>query len=652
VRWQHRVAAGLVGFLAWAASVAAPPSLPAPIPVQGFIVHLRQAAQNQALDAQATPKRQRALRVAQQRSDAVWRTLLADPALAGAARWRLRNIGSDQQLMLPQRALTSAEMTHWRTWLAMRPEVDWVVPNEREQRLQSQGPAPNDPLFAGLDQQWWLQPVAGRNSDPLSARLRGVPGVQTAWTLSTGRPETVVAVLDTGITAHPDLDSSRWWPGYDMVSDWDPVLNRGYANDGDGRDADPSDPGDWVSAADQQADPGRYADCSLQDSAWHGTLMAGLLAATTSNGLGVAGIDHASRLLPVRVAGKCGASVADIVDGMRWAAGLPVCQQWANADSGNCTAWAPLNAHPARVVNISFGNAQACNSAYQSAIDELWQRGVVVVAAAGNQAGAPTRPANCDKVVGVTALNRDGFKANYANFGPNLTVATVGGDDSSGLWGPLLNDGGLLTLNNSGARTPGVPGYGRAFGTSLAAPVVSGTLALMLALDPALDASALVQGLRASARPHVGSPWLPACSALNPGRCVCNSASCGAGILDSTQALVYAQTLAAGQTYVVPDWPNESIDNAEVRAAVALGPDREAAATTTPASPSGGTGGGALSAVALWALLALTTALMLTTGLMNELTTGLTRAGRQRVPRPAQLVQARQRAPKGDAKSR
>lgn len=629
-RWPAGLVAGWVGLMAWTLASAAP------APAQGFIVHLRQASPHQAVDSQAAPQRQRALRVAQQRTEGVWRALLADPTLSGVTRWQLRNIGSDQQLMLPERALTSAEMSHWRTWLAMRPEVDWVVPNEREQRLQSQLPAPNDPLFAGLDQQWWLQPVAGRNSDPLGARLRGVPGVQTAWGLGSGSAATVVAVLDTGLTVHPDLDSRRWWPGYDLVSDWDAGLGRGYANDGDGRDADPSDPGDWVSAADQQADPARYADCSLQDSAWHGTLMAGILAASTGNGLGVAGIDHASRLLPVRVAGKCGASVADIVDGMRWAAGLAVCQQWANAESGSgaCAVWAPVNPHPARVVNISFGNAQPCNSAYQSAVDELWQRGVVVVAAAGNQAGAPTRPANCDKVVGVTALNRDGFKANYANFGPNLTVATVGGDDSNGLWGPLLGDGGLLTLNNSGTHAPGVPGYGRGYGTSLAAPVVSGTLALMLALDPALDASSLVQGLRVSARPHVGSPWLPACSALNPGRCVCSSSSCGAGILDSTQALAYALARAAGQDYRAPAWPAESIDNVEVRAAVALGPDREVAATTPGATTTGSTGGGALSGAALWGLFTLLLAL----GTL----------GRRR----PQLLQARQRWPRGESSRR
>jgi serine protease len=623
-----------------AASAASPLRVPVPEVVQsrGFIVHLRQAAEHLPSEALATPKRQRALRAARHRSDTVWRSLLADPGLQGVTRWRLRDIGKDQQLLLPERALTLTEEAHWRNWLAQQPTVDWVVPNEREQRLQTTAPAPNDPLFAGLDQQWWLQPVSGRNSDALGARLRGVPGMQTAWTLSTGHADTVVAVLDTGITAHPDLDSSRWWPGYDMVSDWDSTLNRGYANDGDGRDADPTDPGDWVSAADQAADPTRYADCALQDSGWHGTLMAGVLAATTGNGLGVAGIDRASRLLPVRVAGKCGASVADIVDGMRWAAGLAVCQQWATGDnSGACAVWAPLNPHPARVINLSFGNAQACNSAYQTTIDELWQRGAVVVAAAGNQHAAPTRPANCDKVVGVAALNRDGFKANYSNFGSSLTVATVGGDDSSGLWGPLLGDGGVLTLNNSGTRTLGVAGYGRAVGTSLAAPVVSGTLALMLALDPTLSAEALVQGLRASARPHVGSPWLPACSALNPGRCVCSASACGAGILDTPQALAYVQALAQGGNYLAPAWPQESIDNAEVRAAVALGPDREGAATstTTTATASSSGGGGSVSALALLALATLTLGLGLGAG--------------RRGPQPAQACQ---RAPSGVASKR
>ncbi|MDP3086408.1 MAG: S8 family serine peptidase, partial [Rubrivivax sp.] len=445
------------------------------------------------------------------------------------------------------------------------------------------------PMFS---QQWWLQPASGSNANAQVDRRRGVPGFLRAWQSglvgSTGAAAARVAVLDTGITAHPDL-AGRILPGYDFVSD------SVYAGDGNGRDADPTDPGDGLTAA-ELADPAyRDLGCAARNSSWHGTLIAGLIAANTSNGVGVAGIHHDARIVPVRVAGKCGANLDDIIDGMRWAAGLAV-------------AGAPVNAHPARIVNISFGGAASCGNAYQSAVNELRQHGVLVVAAAGNDAGAVSRPASCAGVVGVTALNRDGFKTHYANFGAALGVsglATVGGDDAGGgAWGGRLADSGLLTVWNSGAQTPGNPVYANLFGTSFAAPLVAGAAALMLSVNPALTVEQLVAGLRASARPHVTSPWIGACSNANPGRCLCSAATCGAGILDAEQALRYA---AQPASYVVPARLPEVIDNADVIAAAALGPDLPARAE--PAVAEAASGGGALSApwlaalaLALWLL--------------------------------------------------
>jgi serine protease len=328
----------------------------------------------------------------------------------------------------------------------------------------------------------------------------------------------------------------------------------------------------------------------------------GLIAGHSDNGLGVAGIDWAARLLPVRVAGKCGATVRDIVDGLRWAAGLPVCRQFADSqdpDAG-CAEWAPVNPHPARVVNLSYGGEAACNAEYQDAIDELWARGIVVVAAGGNTHAAPIRPANCQHVVGVAALNRDGFKTHYSAFGPVLRIATVGGDDPGANWGTFLADSGLLGLDNFGADVPGTAGYAPRFGTSFAAPVVSGTLALMLAVNPTLSAEQLVEGLAASARPHVRAPLMGDCGPEHPGRCACTTSTCGAGILDAPQALAYAVALAAGQSYQRPNWPVEIVDTAELRAAVALGPDREPAAGQD--EDERGPGGGAIGG---WAVAAL-----------------------------------------------
>ena len=582
------LAAGLTAGVA----AAEPPAAPL---VHGLIIRLHEAP-----TLQMTPQRASALAAdmaRRQRLSLRWQAVVQGAGLQGLGEWRLEPVGAASQVLVPPTPLSRAQAAHWKAVLAARPEVAWVEEEVREPLQQAV--VPNDPWFAGASGQWWLQAVSGSNSLPLADRRRGVPGVQTAWSISTGRSQDVVAVLDTGVTAHPDLAAQRLLPGYDFVSDWDARVGRGFANDGDGRDADPSDPGDWVSADDQAQDPARYGSCALTLSTWHGTGVVGVVAAATQNGQGVSALTWQGKVLPVRVAGKCGASVRDIIDGMRWAAGLAVCQRWQQAqDPGSgCAAWAPVNPTPARVVNISFGGPSACHAEYQAAVNELWQHGVVVVAAAGNQHGDPARPANCDKVMGVTALNRDGFKASYANFGASVRLATVGGDDAAGTWGRLLADGGLLTLHNEGTQGPTLGSYGRLVGTSFAAPMVSGTLALMLAVNPELTAQELMEGVQLSARPHVGSKLMKACSAANPGRCLCSSQTCGAGMLDTEQALRYARAKANGLAYQAPQWSWVELDTPELVQAVALGPDREPSAGTAP-DPRGSTsvsgGGGAI----------------------------------------------------------
>ena len=582
-----------------------------PPPVSGFLVRLRDAP------AHAGPAQQGLMSVQRASDEAAlaahWSAVLTGTGVAAESGWRLEPMGKASHLLRPPRPLSVAEASRWTARLAARPEVAWVLPDEREPRLQAEGTVPADPLFAGITQQWWLQAASGSNAQPLAARLRGVPGFQTAWARGTGSANVVVAVLDTGITAHPDIPADRLLPGFDMVSDWDASTGRGYANDGGGRDADPTDPGDWVDASDQAADPARFGGCAVSASTWHGTAVAGMIAAAANNGVGGAGVAWAGRILPVRVAGKCGASVRDIIDGMRWAAGLSVCQTWRSTldPSSGCAAWAPINPTPARIINISFGGAAACHAEYQAAVDELWARGVVVVAAAGNDHAAPARPASCNRVLGVAALNRDGFKANYSNFGAALRIATIGGDDAAGQWGGLLADGGLLSLAQSGAAAVSTPGYDRHVGTSFATPLVSGAISLMLSAAPGLSADEIVNGLQASARPHVGSPWIGACSANNPGRCLCTTSTCGAGILDADQAVAYAQAVGAGQSYQAPAWPAVLLDTLELAQAAALGPDREAPAATTPetGSTESGQGGGAMGWGSLVLLLLATLAL-------------------------------------------
>jgi serine protease len=509
-------------------------------------------------------------------------------AVTGLSGTRLQAFGRAALHLRWDQPLSAAQAEQHAERLRQRPEVEWVVLNERERRLQV--PTPNDPMFAasaGNTGQWWLHPVSGANGNVLNARLRGVPGLQTAWLRSTGvgaAAPIAVAVLDTGITVHPDLDANVL-PGYDFVSTVE------YAGDGNGRDADPADPGDFVSAQDKSANPVAFSSCAIENSSWHGTNIAGVVAAVTNNGDGVAGVNWNARIVPVRVAGKCGAEVADIIDGMYWAAGEQL------YDSANRPL--PLNAHPARVINISFGGTAACGPAYQTAINDLATRGVVVVAAAGNEHGNPTRPASCNGVIGVAALNRDGFKATYSNFGAALAIATAGGDPvDEGRWGALLGDDGLLTIDNFGITAPAPPSqsYSRIAGTSFAAPIVAGTISLMLGVNPNLTVTQIIDGLKHSARPHVVSGRIGACSAQNPGRCLCTTLTCGAGILDADEALIFAGNPI---NYRPPNRPLINIDSDDVIAAAALGQDLDANATGGGGS---GGGGGASSPAFLFAL--------------------------------------------------
>jgi serine protease len=579
--------------------------------VNGVIVQLRDAPTHAELMRE---RAQSSKPEVASREQGRWRDVVAAlPAEVRVAERRA--VGASAQLLRFERPMSAQQAQAFAAQLEQRPDVAWATPNTRERRLQAAPPAnapPSDPVFGG---QWWLQPVAGSDGVPLTQRLRGVPGYLSAWTsVTTGSSNSLIAVLDNGIVDHPDL-AGKVINGYDMVSDVD------YSNDGDGRDADPSDPGDWVDANDRSRDPTNYSSCAIETSSWHGTAIAGMLVGVTNNGVGGASMNWPGRVLAVRVAAKCGADVADIVDGMRWAAGLQVCRR-SDAASGACLEFVPNNPNPARVVNISFGGDGNCTP-YQGAIDELRNRRVVVVAAAGNEhAATPTRPAKCPGVIGVGALNRDGFKTNYSNFGSGVVVSTVGGDDGDGAWGRArgagsLEDSGLLSVGNLGDTAPQAPSYFSYFGTSFSTPIVAGAVSLMLAVNPNLTPAQIEQGLRVSARPHVTSnlPGVAACSNANPGRCLCTASTCGAGILDVPQALAYA---AAPASYVAPARPSAVVNAAELRDAAALGPDRPSnAPPSTPPGGGGGNGGdggsdggGGGGAMSAWWLAALAAAVL------------------------------------------
>ena len=468
-------------------------------PVSGLIVKLKDAPSHERMAALSASS----LREAE--TGRVRRTL----ASARMSEARTRPVGRDALHLDLGRRLPVAEAQALAERLRSQPDVEWVELNVREHLLA----APNDQYYAynaaaNDTGQWWLRPP-GETTGGWPASW-GVPGVEGTWGIETGRASAVVAVLDSGTTAHSEM-FGRFLPGYDFVSEVE------YANDISGRDADPSDPGDWVTQTEADTDP-LFSGCTVQGSSWHGTSVSGIIAAATNNTVGVAGINWNGRVLPVRVAGKCGATVTDIVDGMRWAAGLHV----ANV---------PDNPNPARIINISFGGGPVCGDAYQSAINELAGIGVVVVAAAGNEAGALSRPASCSGVVAVAALARDGLKTYYSNLGSGVTISTVGGDNTV--------DDGILTLSNAGTNAPGAEWYKNEFGTSFSAPIVSGVISLMLSTNPNLTVPQIIAGLRSTARPHVTSN-LAVCSSTNSGACKCTTSTCGAGILDAEGAVRYA----------------------------------------------------------------------------------------------------------------
>ncbi len=235
-------------------------------------------------------------------------------------------------------------------------------------RIMRKMATPTDPMYT---QQWHYYETTGGLRLP------------AAWDLSTGTG-VKVAVIDTGIRPHADL-AGQYVGGYDFISD------ATIGNDGNGRDADPTDPGDWTAANECAA--GEPAS----NSSWHGTHVAGTIAAATNNGVGVAGVAYGAKVVPVRVLGKCGGYTSDIADAIIWA-------------SGGTVTGVPANANVAKVINMSLGGGGACGTTTQNAINSARSRGTVVIVAAGNenQNASNSNPANCAGVVAVAATNRNG----------------------------------------------------------------------------------------------------------------------------------------------------------------------------------------------------------------------------------------------------
>lgn len=416
---------------------------------------------------------------------------------ARASLTRARTLASGAELMRLAAPVPADEAAVIAARLRADPNVVSAEPDLVMENLS----LANDPYYGA---QW-----------NLSEALGGI-NLPAALALTHGASDIVVAVLDTGIVAHEDL--GRVLPGYDFVSG--DSAGNARANDGDGRDADPTDPGDWISVA-ESTSGGIFNGCYVRSSSWHGTHVAGIVGADGDNGKGIAGVNWTSPILPVRVLGKCGGYTSDIVDAMYWAAGFEV-------------EGVPTNPNPARVINLSLGGtASTCPAAYQQAIDTLTAAGVVVVASAGNSMrdAASTTPANCAGVITVGASDRAGGKAWYSNYGAAVKIAAPGGvqyylNDPDAVWSTL----------NSGTTVSGYDVYRGYQGTSMAAPHVSGVVSLMLSVNPDLSVAQVTTLLQSSARSFASDS-------------TCTNVLCGAGIVDAAAAVTAARaTVGEGRT--------------------------------------------------------------------------------------------------------
>lgn len=400
--------------------------------------------------------------------------------------WLRAMSGGADVLGLP-RPMPVADVQAVAAALAALPGVIYAAPDRRMFPTL----APDDPRFA---EQWNLHPVA-----TIGQANYGIDA-PAAWDITTGGA-VAVAVLDTGaLFGHADL-KDKLLPGYDFISPDSPGVFR-TANDGDGRDPDPSDPGDWVTAEEATL------DCAARDSSWHGSHVAGIVAAATNNNLGVAGTNWAGTVLPLRVLGKCGGYTSDIIDAMRWATGIAV-------------DGVPDNPHRARIINLSLGTTGACDLATQQAIDDVNARGAVVVVAAGNEAQdlsvVPSSPAVCSGVVTVAASDRSGNRAGYSNYGAAVAVSAPGGTAASAILSTL--DGGLTAPLADSA-------IGARIGTSMATAHVSGIASLVLSLAPGLAREQVIAAL-------TGAGSVTAF----PDDSDCAAGGCGAGIANAPLAL-------------------------------------------------------------------------------------------------------------------
>lgn len=371
------------------------------------------------------------------------------------------------------------------------PRVASVSVDRRVSRSAFPSSPPNDPYWTS-NSLWGLYGTFGVGI--ASDRLTMNP----VWSGNQGSG-TVVAVLDTGSTSHPDLDAN-YVAGYDFVGNRSGFCRSGASSsDGDyvntgtygalGWDSNPLDPGDWTTVTSPWCG-------NAANSSWHGTHVAGTVAAVGNNGAGVIGVAPQARIQPVRVLSYDGGYTSDIVAAITWA-------------SGGTVSGVPANATPANVINLSLGGVGSCTSDWQTAINGAVSRGTVVVVSAGNSTADPSgySPASCANVITVASSTSSGTLSSFSNYGSSVEITAPG----SGIWSTM----------NGGATTPGSATYTSYSGTSMAAPHVSGVAALLRATDGSRTPAQILSIIQSTALgfPTTGS-WYD-----------CTTSICGAGLL-------------------------------------------------------------------------------------------------------------------------
>ena len=389
-------------------------------PVDGFIVTYREGSASKS----SVLNQQRALNQAATRVFGRTKPLTLK---------RERTLGIGSELVVANRALDRVDAETLMRQIAVNPDVEYIEPNIRLYSTLT----PNDTFF---NLQYGFQSgVGGSNADQ-------------AWNLGFLGAGKIVAVIDTGYRPHVDLNAN-------IINGYDFIANVATANDGNGRDASALDPGDWAAAGQC------YAGSPASNSSWHGTHVAGTVAAVTSNAAGVAGMAFKSRVLAVRALGRCGGTLADIADAVTWS-------------SGGTVAGVPaVGANKASVINMSLGGGGACSaaSAMNVAINGAISRGTTVVVAAGNSNANVSgfTPASCpgpgggttNGLIVVGATDSAAKKAGFSNYGALVDVSAPGVNIASTL--------------NAGTSVPGADNYVYYSGTSMSSPHVAGLVALM-----------------------------------------------------------------------------------------------------------------------------------------------------------------------------